>query len=188
MHYLYFVKLNKEIKNKEEAIKEAVSHLDNNNFASSENGFFVVTKADWYVVGGRWSGEFSRILTPKEKIRQGNKAILPLIPKKLQKEKDILDYLYINEMKLGENKEVLMKKVDDEYKKVTGFVYFRDTYKAFGYEDDAIKITSELIKKLKSKYYKKVEIFDADNYQEIKCKDLTKDNIGEWLVVIDYHI
>ncbi len=54
MHHFYLVKVKAE--NADDAIAEATSALDGNNFASDSNGFFGSSKADWYVVGGRWSG------------------------------------------------------------------------------------------------------------------------------------
>jgi len=62
MHYLYYVAVEKE-KDKEMKsleIKRLVQQrLDDNNFASDSSGFWGNCKADWYVIGGRWSGQLS---------------------------------------------------------------------------------------------------------------------------------
>jgi len=61
MHCLYFVKIDdKEIKTSQQAREHATNILDANNFASDSNGFYGNSKADWYVVGGRWSGLLSK--------------------------------------------------------------------------------------------------------------------------------
>jgi hypothetical protein len=53
MHYFYLVKVNAE--SADEARQEAAQALDMHSFAA-EAGYFGNSKADWYVVGGRWSG------------------------------------------------------------------------------------------------------------------------------------
>ena len=59
MHHFYLVKIKAE--NANDAIAEATTALDDNNFASDSNGFFGSSKADWYVVGGRWSGVLANV-------------------------------------------------------------------------------------------------------------------------------
>ena len=54
MHHFYLVKVKAE--NADDARAEATTSLDDNNFSSESNGYFGNSKADWYVVGGRWSG------------------------------------------------------------------------------------------------------------------------------------
>ncbi len=59
MHHFYLVKVKAE--NANDAIAEATAVLDDNNFASESNGYFGNSKADWYVVGGRWSGVLANV-------------------------------------------------------------------------------------------------------------------------------
>jgi len=55
MHQLYFVAVPKVTgETIGEAMNKATDLLDNNNFCSSEGGFFSSRKGDWYEVGGRW--------------------------------------------------------------------------------------------------------------------------------------
>lgn len=179
-HYLYFVKT--EGKDKKEAVKRAKNALDDNSFCS-QGGYFAGGKCDWYVVGGRWSGEFF-MKTPE--YQKGIEALkqLDFIKKEIKKRPDLLAMLYINEHLVTKQQ---VKKIDDIFKKVTGMVYFRDCYHSDGYEDDANKITPELLKELRKEKYEDVEVFDAENEEEYLVKDLSKEAIGSWLVTIDYH-
>lgn len=196
MHTLYFVKLRKEIETAEEAIREATAELDNNNFTSDNFGYFGSSKADWYVVGGRWSGELSRLSVSKEKLEEANNALKEYLnadkdlEKKFKQQPDWLDWLYINSHQLpDERKAQIIEDMDNIYKKIVGFPYFRDTYHQNGYFDDAMRLTPELIKKLKEKY-PDTEIFEPDACEEITCKHLLLgegNDEGSWLVVIDYH-
>lgn len=129
MHILYFVKIT-DAENSQEAREKATQVLDDNNFASDSNGFFGNSKADWYVVGGRWSG-----------ILSGN---------------------------------------NDQQ---------RDNYAPLGHEDDAMKITPELLKTLKAEYGdSEIFLVDEDSEDEsiINHLDITECE-GDWIVVIDYH-
>ncbi len=58
MHQIFFVTVSKgQAKTVKQAIREAANILDNNSF-SGEGGFYAGCKADWYVIGGRYSGSF----------------------------------------------------------------------------------------------------------------------------------
>jgi len=128
MHCLYFVLLPSDTK-LEDASTDATQTLTDNDFVS-EGGYFNSSKSDWFVIGGRWSGEFS-----------------------LVRGKHIGD---------------------------------RDQYQSDGYMDDAIRLTTKFIEKLKNKW-PTVEIFDSVDYCELIVSDLTKKDIGKILVVVDYH-
>ncbi len=172
MHQLYFVQVTAE--NSKEAREIAERELDANNFASNENGFFGSSKADWYVIGGRWSGalqeaslgidfyqEVKNTFSPKEEC--GFSA------QEIEEKKDELQKLWES---LGG-------------KDVNPFN--RDQYHS-DFEDDAMIIDEKLLESLKSRFTDDtVEVFDAEGCDEFPVKDLNKDSIGSWLVVIDYH-
>ena len=68
MHSLYYVVIPKKgIKNSKEAKQRASQTLMDNNFSGSE-GYFGGGKADWFVVGGRWSGELTKLLLDRKKL------------------------------------------------------------------------------------------------------------------------
>lgn len=174
MHTLYFVKLKAE--NSEEARRTAYNLLEENNFAQ---GFYGSSKADWYVVGGRWSGLFTNKKETEELIK-------PLLEKELKERPDLLSYLSINSHIVSKE---LKDQIDAISTEKTGLVYFRNSYNS--YEDDAVLITKEILEKLHNEEYNNIEIADVneDEYieEEYTCDKLTDKNIGEWLVIIDYH-
>jgi hypothetical protein len=175
MHYLYFVKLAKNsVKTAKEALIKARHVLDNNSFAT-KGGYFN-SKADWYVVGGRWSGEFQLWEVGEAFSKEVKKA-------KLFKNNDFVSYKEIED-----NKDALQT----IWKKVGGKginPYGRDSYSFLGYEDDAVKITAKTIKLIKKRFAKnaETEVFCAEDFEERYIKDLNNKDIGDWLVVIDYH-
>lgn len=60
MHHLYFVLLeDAEIADSMDARNQAVDLLEEEGFCAQ--GYFGFGKGDWYVVGGRWSGELDSV-------------------------------------------------------------------------------------------------------------------------------
>jgi hypothetical protein len=191
MHSLYFVRLKKEsAKNSEEARSTARQVLDNNQFAG-EGGYFTSHKADWFVVGGRWSGHFSK---NKPEFRAGLEALkaLPLIIEKQKKSADILDYLHLNAHMVTDEEK---KEIGDTFLKASGGIpYFRDGYNHDGFEDDALIVDKAFFDQLKAdKGMENVEIavVDENEYMdgEETISSVTEETLlGNWLVVIDYHM
>lgn len=180
MHYLYFVKIkNEEGMTSENARREAYSQLENNDFAG-EGGYFNNSKADWFVIGGRWSGELTQIQLARDFYKEAKELIKP------KENWGISD----DEVKQHEKElQALWKDMGGKDK----HPYNRDNYDTYGAEDDAQIITPELLKALKkahgktNKYGDSVEVFDPEEQEEYTINQLTKDCIGDWLVVIDYH-
>lgn len=67
----------------------------------------------------------------------------------------------------------------------------RDQYRILGYPDDAKKLTKELLKALTKRLGKKewlgVEVFDELDCDEKDMTNLKDEQIGKWIVVVDYH-
>lgn len=175
MHFLYYVVLNKEhAENSAEARKHANSTLEENNFSNQE-GYWAQGKSDWYVIGGRWSGNLQSIQFKKDFFKEAEKKYSKskwgLSTEEVKKHDKELQALWESFGGKGTNP------------------YARDSYEHEGYDDDAQLITKELITAFKKHHKGKqsVELFDADNYEESMTKDLTKDDIGRWIVVVDYH-
>jgi len=182
MHSLYFVK----IKNKEEAQKRVYELLLDNNFASENNGFYGSSKADWFVIGGRWSGLMTQSLPSYNEAKE---LIKPLLKKELKKSPDLLDYLYINDHHI--QSEETKKEIDRIFTEKTGYPFFRNTYGHTEYGDDFFELTEETLAILQ-KDYADIEVAfveDDDNYidYEGKVSDLGKKHLGEYLVIVDYH-
>lgn len=53
--------------------------------------------------------------------------------------------------------------------------------------DDAMILTKDMLKYLQSGMYNDTEVVDVDAVEEKMMSDLTEDDIGRWIVVIDYH-
>ena len=188
MHCLYFTKI-KEAQNSVEARKEASQTLDNNNFAG-DGGYFSGSKADWFVVGGRWSGTFTKIFKEKE-IKEAKKEIGELCKdeieaqKKWLEEKNIIPTLQINPHLI--KSDTTKKQIDEIYIKHTGTPFFKDTYIQYGYDDDAIFVDTKEKQDKIIKEYGDIEVFDGDEYDEYLMSKIGKFNEPYWLVVIDYH-
>lgn len=82
-------------------------------------------------------------------------------------------------------------------KDITGHNFFRNRLQDNDRTEMAEKITPELLKYLK-KECKEVELAIVDDEdsediysgwvsEEITCNKLSKQDIGEWLVIVDYH-
>lgn len=177
MHSLYFVRL-KEAENAREAIDEAVSILGRENFANSEGGYWSSCKADWFVAGGRWSGELHKLTLKRDFFAECKKRL----PSKH-------DFGYSTD-EIKANKDQLQA-IWEELGGTNANPYIRDSYQEDGYDDDAIKLNKNTASRA-IKLWPEVEVAycgDGDYVEdELMMKDLkTKDLEGSWLVVIDYH-
>lgn len=66
MHQIFFVTVSKkEAEDAQQACREAHNILNRNEFSGGE-GFYSGSKADWYVIGGRYSGSFQMAQAGKD--------------------------------------------------------------------------------------------------------------------------
>ena len=167
-----------------DARKRVEAQLIQEGFAG-EGSLFVCHPADWFVIGGRWSGELTRIRLDQEKLEAFREEF----------EKEKLGWV-------GKDK----PEEEQKRKAIELFRQFfpdfqgeppvwRDSYAELGYEDDAQVLDETLfrfVKELKS-YPDDASLEDLldgrcfvdldDPYEE-----LTADAIGKkWCVVIDFH-
>lgn len=174
MHCLYFVKVD-EATDEIDAQGIAVELLDDNNFASCENGFYGNSKADWYQVGGRWGGLFTDYTEVENRIRD-------IIKDDIRRDdsRDIMEYLQCNPHMISNEKREEIEKVSKE---ITGYGYFEN-------QKNTVKITKEILEKIK-KEYGDVEVAIIEGgaciEDEILAKDIDDSCIGQYLTVIDYH-
>ena len=162
-----------------------------------DGGFY-----DWYVIGGRWSGEHTRWLL---KNKFGSR--------KIDRINDEFDKKYgwwenhenTREIRAKQYEEVFRKYISK--KEYDGMIpAWRDTYKDDGYEDDIIAV-SEIPKKFFGCYtlvlsergnkwenerrYFHTEVYNGSTFQDTKFNPreiLTKHNIYDgFLVTVDYH-
>jgi hypothetical protein len=188
MHSLYFVRI-KEAKDARDAIAKAITVLDENQFAG-DGGFFCSPKADWYVVGGRWSGFLTDITAngkrALDEIAAMSKADFP------QLAYGIRGVVYGSAEDRTAHAEA-SRRADAIYATATGLPYIRDRYHEHGYPDDAQRVTPELLSALRASPEKDAEVcLVGDNgapESEWLMADLDdKDLLGYWLVVVDYHL
>jgi len=191
MHYRLLVTFGKDkAKNSQEAREYANSELFNDSSFCGDGGRFSSPIADWFVIGGRWSGELSRQTWAKE-VEEKISAL----------EKETGLEVWGCFCRKGSNNEKLQAKlkvkVEKLYKKATptkyrnsGLCYDRDTHKETGYADDAMLVDGVLYEALLKKY----QGLDQSEDDELHFVDLdydpvsAKDFIGKkWLVVVDFH-
>ena len=184
MHYLYYVAIKKD-KEKFDSVKlksTAQSLLEDNGFAS-EGGFWSGAKADWFVIGGRWSGTLQSI-----KLVKFDSEVRKLL-KKNKKDKKIS---FFTDADIKENAPAIQAL----WKKLGGIglnSWQRDQYNHEGYDDDAMLLDKKLYEALKKQKYKDTEVaVCTDGYieDESTIKEFLKDKKvvnNYYLVVVDYH-
>jgi len=155
-----------------------------------DGGRFSSPVADWFVIGGRWSGELSR--------ETWAKAVTKEIALREEKEGIQVWGAFYADKKTTERQERLKAEIEALYQKAIpkhycnkGLVYTRNTYGEFGYEDDAVIVTEELY----NIFLKPYEGLDEKFIYPLEPEyfDLDGDGVHprfiqtKWLVVADYH-
>lgn len=182
MHTRFLLTFNKEkAETSEEARAVAITYLCENGFVETQTrwGYGL---GDWFVVGGRWSGELSRFswgtdlynemdaLEDKHGVRvQGT-----FYGKKEMQTKQAELEVELNRL--------WRERAPQQYQDIP---IKRDTYLMHGYEDDAMLLTKELYDGLLKAFEGSA---DSDIFADIEYDDMNRDAIGKkWVVVIDYH-
>jgi hypothetical protein len=163
MHFRAAITFNKEhAKNFEEARMFAKTYLENEGFCTQ--GRFGSGPADWFVIGGRWSGDLVRSSLDKDKY-----------------ERWIIDNnnLKRNEKEQQESFETLFPGV--KYK------VDRDSYDHMGEEDDAAIVTKQLFDAYLKEHQGVTE--DGEHFWDLDYSDVDEETfIGKkWIVIVDYH-
>jgi len=185
MHARLLVLTSKDNAKTSEKAREYVRNfLDNEGFCGE--GFFNSSYADWFVIGGRWSGDLTEALLDKEKV------------KKFWKEFEDKKFGYVGIDKNDKEDNKTRKKGQALFRRYfpdfTGRLpIYRDTYNELGFDDDA-KIVNE---KLFDSLLKDCEGADrAENGEwggltavDIEADTISKENTinKKWVVVVDYH-
>lgn len=192
MHALLFVTTNKDrAENSEEARSYVYEELINDNSFCGEGGRFSCPIADWFVIGGRWSGKLSRLTWANEVTEQ--------IAKMEKEEKIQIWGVYYSSDEDKERQSKLRERVEELYKEATpqiykdkGLIYDRNTYDHYGYEDDAMIVTEELYEKILKEHEgwseNEYRELDGVNYVDLEYDCVSREFIGsKWVVVVDYH-
>lgn len=178
MHFRMLVTIPKEeAKTSEEAREYTQNYLEENNFCSE--GRFAMAFSDWFVIGGRWSGEL------QEKTID--------LPKELRKQyKELKESLFISQDFIDKNKKGIQKIWENLGGEGENY-YTRDNYEHLGFEDDAKLLNKNLYKLYLKEYEKKAEegIHEEEGqiyWIDTDYRELNKDIIdNSWLIVVDYH-
>jgi hypothetical protein len=192
MHYRFLVTFESgTAKNSTQARRYAAQTLDAQGFVCpDEYGDRGVSTddrwddcmADWYVVGGRWSGELSRHSWAK---------LISAEMDALEREHDVQVWgaFYGDEEKQREQRE-LAERFQAMWNAAAPFAFRgipiqRNTYKLYGYEDDAMLLTEELYNALLREYAGQQR---SEYHIDLDGDDVSREMVGhKWLVVVDYH-
>jgi hypothetical protein len=178
------------IKTSEEARNAVHNKLLEDQSFCGDGGRFGSPVADWFVIGGRWSGELSRASWAK-KLTQNIEQ--------LEKEAGVEIWgTHYASGDMQKKQEELKKAIEQLYKKSLpkifldkDLVYDRDTYKQLGYEDDAMIVTETLYNALLKEYEGKDECigqWDTVSFSDLDYEAINPEFISnKWLVVVDYH-
>jgi hypothetical protein len=170
--------------------KSARSHVFNwlsDNGFTENSGLFQRYYADWFVVGGRWSGELTSNQLDQEKIKALNNEF---------------------EQKYGFwiSKDITEEIRREQYRKITQKYFpdykgmpwaFRDSYQEEGYEDDAQIVNRPLFDRIiKDHLIDEISQEKLWNGGAVIATDIqdNKDSITPdrfigkyWIVVVDFH-
>lgn len=185
MHYSLMVTVGKDkAENSEEARNYVQSELENDDSFVGEGGRFSSPIADWFVIGGRWSGHLAQQYLTKDFFEEVKTQLklggdFGLSTKEVEENKDKIQKVWESVGGKGENP------------------YNRDSYNHGGFEDDAMIVDKTLYEKLLKEFegeYKggktwgdKNEYFDL-HFVDLDDEEVSKEFIGKkWIVVVDYH-
>jgi hypothetical protein len=179
MHHLMLVTvaLGKD-STSEQARRSAYSHLSEDDSFVGEGGRFGSPLADWFVIGGRWSGLLSETLLGdpyqdalKQEFPQFVNGYYPSDLAELHN--DGLDKLWHRFGGTGSNP------------------LTRSSYNHFGLDDDAMLVNRPLYDRFLAAHAGSADCVGGDSFGDFA--DLDRDDVDEsfigrkWLAVVDYH-
>lgn len=201
MHYRLLVTIDADTdkcKDSESARRLVFDRLAADPSFVGQGGRFGSPCADWFVIGGRWSGFLSEITWAKEVVAEIEK-----MESEIERPDGVRvfargqsggppDMVAAREELQRKAEAAYAEAVPDEYHD-KGLKYARDTYQQYGYEDDAVIVTTPIYDALLAEY----EGFDLVRDTELdripRFVDWSWDGVGpdfvgkKWLVVVDAH-
>lgn len=177
MHHRLFVLIPKsEAKSSIGARQFVYEWLISEGFLAEANRFST-GPADWFVIGGRWSGELTRALLDQKKLKEFWDEFEQKYGWWTGGKENVTE-----QQRLKQSKE-LFSNFFPKFKGIHPF--WRNPYKETGYKDDAMVVTGKLFDRLElNKLPANVEgVIDMEE-EEIEKKNV----VGKkWIVVVDYH-
>jgi hypothetical protein len=181
MHVRFLVTFDKDRAATSQAARQYVfTALHDEGFCAA--GRWSTGMADWFVIGGRWSGELSRLswaraLAAQMDGREQEHGIQVWGAHYSDTGKQHL------QRELAERFQEMWDTVSPNAYK--GIPIQRDTYQKDGYEDDAMPLTQELYDALLKEHEGQDE---SEHHADLDYESVSLDMIGrKWLVVVDYH-
>lgn len=198
MHYRLLVTFNKtDAETSLDAREHVKDELENDASFCGEGGRFKSPVCDWFVIGGRWSGELSETTFMKDVIKK---------IQELEQKKDLsIRGTHYGDKTKQEEQAKLKTELEKLYQEALpkeyqgkGLTFDRDSYNHSGYEDDAMIVNQELYDALLKEFEGQDEgstkqEYNGSTWEDLHFVDLdydpvSKDFIGKkWIVVVDYH-
>lgn len=178
MHFQMLITIEMPLDADSETVRKSVYEaLVNDESFCGEGGRFGCPLADWFVIGGRWSGLLAEALIGNA-FRRALQATFPelkdgeLIPAWAEAHPAEMNALWASCGGKGIHP------------------WNRSSYDEHGYEDDAMPLTQALYDALLAQYKGSATEQDGGHceYADLEHEQLCPDFIGsKWLVVVDYH-
>ena len=188
MHNRLLVTFNKDRADNSEGARNYVIHyLEEEGFCDQRR--FCQAPADWFVIGGRWSGELLLTNLDEEKLEQFYKE--PLV-------------LHASQYSSDEEKErvwSMFKQYFPEFPSCCTEVWVaeilsgndvevpncRDSYREQGYVDDALLVDKAIYQRLLKKYEGECES-GVYEFADLEWDTVDIEFVGnKWIVIVDYH-
>ncbi len=174
MHQLLLVTTRADqYKSTEDAREKVFAQLENDQSFCGTGGRFGGPIADWFVIGGRWSGE----LVKPESYTDDVKKIYNI------------DDDFISESEINKQKKALEKYWTSFGNKLPEPL-FRDPYIEYGYDDDCLLITPDIYQRFLLDYVGQSEAYTLGNctFIDLEYDAVSPQFIGKkYLIVVDYH-
>jgi len=181
MHYRFFVTFNKDhAATSQDARDHVWQTLTNEGFCGE--GRWAGGVADWFVIGGRWSGELSRHSWARALAEQMDT---------IEQQHDIQVWgAHYSDKGKQHLQAQLIERFQEMWDAVAppaykGIPIERDTYNEDGYEDDAVLLTQILYDGLLKQYEGASE---DEHHADLDYTKVSPAMVGKkWIVVVDYH-
>jgi hypothetical protein len=182
MHYRFLVTFKSDAaKNSGQARRYVYKTLTEEGFVGTESrwGYGI---CDWFVIGGRWSGELSRHSWAKLLTEQMDA---------LEQEHGVQVW---GTFYGDEEQQRIQRELAERFRQMwdatapaafRGIPIQRDTYKVEGYEDDAMLLSEGLYNALLKEYAGES---GSEYHADLDDENVSPEMVGhKWLVVVDYH-
>lgn len=185
MHYRFFVLFDKSKATTSLEAREWVKDTLENapGFLQADGEYnFSPSFADWFVIGGRWSGELTEAHLDQEKLKAFHQEF----------DNKKLGWINNSDKKEASQKSKTKKLFKKYFPEFTGEIpIYRDTYISLGNPDDAMivdkKIYENILKQYEGEYKPPGEDEGIVNLDGDEI--LPETTVGlKWIVVVDYHM